>query len=210
MPISGDLSIGQDIENLELPSANDLEILRAIGDDIDARELSFQGIRRKLGVHQETLSRALHRLQRDGYVERLEHAYKVSLKGMNTILSGDLQSKAKAVPDPYSVVLLSAILPNDLNVQKLIDSLSFKWFGNLRWLGSTMSAESATLSWITSETGLKISVRIRGYAIAIETYPIDSGSIAEATRSAFDLFDHISRALRSSEKIEGTRYTTAS
>lgn len=210
MPISGDLSIGQDIENLELPSANDLEILRAIGDDIDARELSFQGIRRKLGVHQETLSRALHRLQRDGYVERLEHAYKVSLKGMNTILSGDLQSKAKAVPDPYSVVLLSAILPNDLNVQKLIDSLSFKWFGNLRWLGSTMSAESATLSWITSETGLKISVRIRGNAIAIETYPIDSGSIAEATRSAFDLFDHISRALRSSEKIEGTRYTTAS
>ena len=210
MPISGDLSIGQDIENLELPSANDLEILRAIGDDIDARELSFQGIRRKLGVHQETLSRALHRLQRDGYVERLEHAYKVSLKGLNTILSGDLQSKAKAVPDPYSVVLLSAILPNDLNVQKLIDSLSFKWFGNLRWLGSTMSAESATLSWITSETGLKISVRIRGNAIAIETYPIDSGSIAEATRSAFDLFDHISRALRSSEKIEGTRYRTAS
>lgn len=210
MSISADPAVGQDIENPELPSVNDLEILHAIGDDIDVRELSFQGIRRKLGLHQETLSRALHRLQRDGYVERLEHAYKVSLKGMNTILSGHHQSTAKAAPGPYSVVLLNAILPNDLNVQKLIDSLSFRWFGNLRWLGSTMSAESATLSWITNETGLKISMRIRDNAVAIETYPRDSASIAEATRSTYDLFDHISRALRSSEKIVGTSQTTAS
>lgn len=210
MPVDSDFSVGQDVDGLELPSANDLEILRAIGDDVDTRELSFQGIRRKLGLHQETLSRALHRLQRDGYVERHEHAYRVSLKGMNTISFGHHQSQAKVAPDPYSVVLLGAVLPNDLNVQNLIDSLCFKWFGNLRWLGSTMSSDSATLSWITNETGLKISVRIRDDTIAIETYPRDARSIAEATRSAFDLFDHISRALRSSEKTSGTHYTTAS
>ncbi|HVB12231.1 MAG TPA: MarR family transcriptional regulator [Nitrososphaerales archaeon] len=185
-------------------------ILKAIGDDVAAQNLSFQGIRRKLGLHQETLSRALHRLQRDGYVERLEHAYRISQKGLTVTqtqprLRGGLEGS-----DPYSVTLLQAVLPQDLNVNALVDSLSYKWFGNLRWLGSTQSPNSSTLSWMTSETGLKISVRIKDDALSIETYPRDSNSISDATRSAFELFDHVSRALKSSDRVSEARFSNAS
>ena len=213
MPIDQNFPIGQDVSEtdpLELPSANDMVILKAIGDDVAAQNLSFQGIRRKLGLHQETLSRALHRLQRDGYVERLEHAYRISQKGLTVTqtqprLRGGLEGS-----DPYSVTLLQAVLPQDLNVNALVDSLSYKWFGNLRWLGSTQSPNSSTLSWMTSETGLKISVRIKDDALSIETYPRDSNSISDATRSAFELFDHVSRALKSSDRVSEARFSNAS
>jgi DNA-binding Lrp family transcriptional regulator len=211
MPIIGEFSVGEELGQLdELPSANDLEILRAIGNDSDTRDLSFQGIKRKLGLHQETLSRALHRLQRDGYVERLEHAYRVSRKGLDTISAGNRNSISRDMSsEPYSVVLLRAILPSDLVVQSLTESLSYKWFGSLRWLGSTLTSDAATLSWITSETGLKISVRIKGEILTIETFPQNSGSVSEATRSAFELFDHVSRALRSSDTRRTAGHTKA-
>src|SRR5579862_1000415 len=143
-----DSPVVRGLEDLERPSDNDLVILRAIGEDHDASELSFQGIKRKLGLHQETLSRSLHRLQRDGFVERLDHAYRISPKGVHTI--GDDKSRlnplSKMEPvDPYSVSLLRAKLPSDVSTSELVNSLSFKWFGNLRWLGSTQTPESATL-----------------------------------------------------------------
>lgn len=192
--------IAQDLEELELPSENDLMILKAIGEDVDSENLSFQGIKRKLGLHQETLSRALHRLQRDGYVEHLEHAYRISPKGILTISQGKIgtQPNKLAMTEAYSISLLRAMLPADVNVRDLVESLSYKWFGNLRWLGSTQTADSATLNWITDDTGLKISVKIKDDSLTIETYPNDSYSITEATRSAFELFGQISRALKSS------------
>jgi len=214
MSIDENFQIGQDageLDPLELPSANDLVILNAMGDDDDAQNLSFQGIRRKLGLHQETLSRALHRLQRDGYVERLEHAYRISQKGLSTISSRHQRmGPGIEANDPYSIVLLRAVLPPDLNLNSLFDSLSYKWFGNLRWLGSTQSPNSSTLSWITSNSELKISVKIKDDTLTIETYPRDSKSISDATRSAFELFDHVSKALKSSDRSSETHFSNAS
>jgi DNA-binding PadR family transcriptional regulator len=183
----------------DLPSPNDLAVLKALGEDEDAREQSFQGIKRKLGLHQETLSRSLHRLQRDGFVERLDHAYRISPKGVHTI--GDYKSGLNSLAkidsvDPYSVSLLRAKLPPDVNTSDLVNSLSYKWFGNLRWLGSTQTPDSATLSWITDDSGQKISVRIKEDLLTIETFPTSQDSISDATRSAFELFDHVSKALR--------------
>src|ERR1700674_4575585 len=114
---NSDNSVARGLEGLERPSDNDLVVLKAIGEDDVAQELSFQVIKRKLGLHQETLSRALHRLHRDGFVERLDHAYKISPKGLSTISHGKLgvQPKIEAI-DPYSVSLLQAKLPADVNV----------------------------------------------------------------------------------------------
>ncbi|MFI5420747.1 MAG: MarR family transcriptional regulator, partial [Nitrososphaerales archaeon] len=176
-----DSAVVRGLEDLERPSDNDLVILKAIGEDDDARELSFQGIKRKLGLHQETLSRALHRLQRDGFVERLEHAYKISPKGLSTITHDDTGFHPKLEPvDPYAVSLLQAKLPADASMNDIVDALSYRWFGNLRWLGSTLARDSATLNWITSDSGLKISVKIKEDALTIETFPTSANSVSEA------------------------------
>jgi DNA-binding Lrp family transcriptional regulator len=212
MPLDDNFDIGQEasgIDTLELPSANDFAILRAMGDD-DTQNISFQGIKRKLGLHQETLSRALHRLQRDGYVERLEHAYRISQKGMSTISQVQPRTHRLEANDPYSVTLLRAILPQGFNVRALVDSLSYKWFGNLRWLGSTQIPNLTTLSWMTNEGGLKISVKVRDDSLSIETYPRDTRSISDATRAAFELFDQVSRALKSSDRTSEAHFSIAS
>ncbi len=52
------------------------------------------------------------------------------------------------------------------------------------------------MNWITDESGLKISVGIKEDVLTIETFPTGSDSISEATRSAFELFDHVSKALK--------------
>jgi len=197
-----DSEVARGLDELERPSDNDLVILKAIGEDEDAKELSFQGIKRKLGLHQETLSRALHRLQRDGFVERLDHAYRISPKGISTIGEPKLSPKME-MGDPYSVSLLRARLPSDVNISELVNSLSYKWFGNLRWLGSTQAPDSATLSWMTNDSGLKISIKIKEDFLTIETFPLGSNSVSDAARSAFELFDHVSKALKGSSRGSG-------
>jgi DNA-binding Lrp family transcriptional regulator len=184
---------------LELPSVNDLMVLNAIGNE-EGQNVSFQGIKRKLGFHQETLSRSLHRLERDGFVERLEHAYRASPKGIETILHGKVLSPS-GESDNYSVPVIRAMLPQDANIRELIDSLSYRWFGNLRWLGSTETANSATLAWITSDTGIKVSARIKEDSITIETVPAQGLSSPEVVRSAYDLFDQVWRSFKTLGKM---------
>src|SRR2546427_10701226 len=54
-------------------------------------QVAFQGIRRRLGIHPEQLSRALHRLADDGLVEHTEHGYRATAKAL-TVLSPDALS----------------------------------------------------------------------------------------------------------------------
>ena len=111
--------------------------------------------------------------------------------------------------DPYSVSLLRARLPSDVNVSELVNSLSYKWFGNLRWLGSTQAPDSATLSWMTNDSGLKISIRIKEDVLTIETFPLGSNSVSDAARSAFELFDHVSKALKGSTRSSRLKHQCA-
>lgn len=210
MPLDDKIRTSHELDDsVEMPSTSDFAILKAIGADGDAQQYSFQGIRRKLGLHQETLSRALHRLQRDGFIQRMEHSYAISKKGQSTISLGKLGEHI-GFRDPNSVILLQSVLPSDLNQQLLVDSMCYRWFGNLRWLGSASKNGTTTLSWITIETGLTIFVRIKDSTLTIETYPKDTNSVPEATRSAFELFDHISRSMKASDRSGLTRKSTAS
>lgn len=195
-----------ELDEIELPSESDLAILNAIGSDNDTQNLSFQGIKRKLGLHQESLSRSLHRLQRDGFVERLEHAYRISQKGLETLTheGNRIPSKIER-SESYSVPILRAMLPEHIDVRSLSDSLSYRWFGNLRWLGSMQTDDSTTLSWITNDTGLKLSVKMKDGSLSIETFPLSSSSRSEAIRSAYDLFDQVWKALKSAEKSPESR-----
>ncbi|MHB8566657.1 MAG: MarR family transcriptional regulator [Nitrososphaerales archaeon] len=182
------------IEEIELPSHNDLMILEAIGGDSDAQNVSFQGIKRKLGLHQETLSRSLHRLQRDGYVERVSQGYRISSKGRK--IAPHENSPKTRVKDQYPVSILKAMLPDDIRVQDIVSSLSYRWFGNLRWLGFGESEGATTMSWITSDSNLKITVKIFEDSLNIESYASNSESITLAIRSAYELFDHITKVFK--------------
>ena len=58
---------------------HDREVLEFLSKD-PAAQVAFQGIRRRLGIHPEQLSRALHRLAEDHRVQKTEVGYRETPK----------------------------------------------------------------------------------------------------------------------------------
>jgi MarR family len=183
-------------EDIDLPSTNDLVVLEAMGDAVGDSEskVSFQGIRRRLGVHQETLSRALHRLERDGFVQKQNREYKLSSKGEHAI-SQD-KSRERPINEAYSVPILRTMIPPGVDIFMLVTSLSHRWFGSLRWYGSSRSEESITLWWVTDDGKTKLSARIAEGFLTIESQANTLDSMSGTVRAAYEIFDHVSRILK--------------
>ncbi|MHB1908880.1 MAG: hypothetical protein ACYCQJ_08410 [Nitrososphaerales archaeon] len=181
-------------EELELPSGNDLVILEELGDSFEgnASAISFQGIRRKLGLHQETLSRSLHRLERDGLVDKLAQDYKISKKGAE-ILG---RNKDHVQEISFSIPILRTILPPEATEEQVEQALSHRWFGNLRWFGSSQSSEERILSWVTEDGKLKLSARLSDHYLTVESQATTKESMQTAIRAGYEIFDHISKAFK--------------
>src|SRR6059036_663996 len=60
---------------------HDREVLEFLSQD-PSSQVAFQGLRRRLGIHPEQLSRALHRLADDALVERTDLGYRVSRRAL--------------------------------------------------------------------------------------------------------------------------------
>jgi DNA-binding Lrp family transcriptional regulator len=186
-------------QEVELPSPNDLEILRAIGGEFDTEYFAFQGIKRKLGLHQETLARAFHRLEKDGFIERIGQAYRLSSKGHSVLGPEDTEFEPTRLPDHeiYSVPIVRTILPSDVMIEDLFRTLERRWFGNLRWFGSRKGADYVTMTWVTDDGKLKLTARISENMLVIEAFPATKDNMSAAVRAAYRLFDHITQALKS-------------
>ncbi len=184
-------------EEADLPSSNDFSILNALGSEVDAQDLSFQGIKRKLGLHQETLTRALRRLQRDGYIEHFDHTYRISPKGLETItMSNGIKGSDPTLPSTAVTPILQAMLPTDVNVGELANSLSYKWFGNLRWLGSMRTLDATTLTWIVNDTMQKITCKISRNSLTIGTTAGNNFSTSRIVPSVYEIFDQVWKSLK--------------
>ncbi len=68
VPTSADPSARDAIDDLR---EHDREVLEFLSKE-PASQVAFQGLRRRLGIHPEQLSRALHRLADDELVERTD------------------------------------------------------------------------------------------------------------------------------------------
>ncbi len=184
-------------EDPDLPSGHDLFILKEMCNEFEAENFAFQGIKRKLGLHQETLSRALHRLERDGFIEKTGNSYKISGKGQAIIVSGkDLMTSTDRHSLSYQVPILTAVLPPDLNPQEFLKALEHKWFGNLRWYGSSEGEDHVSLTWITQDGSNKLTAIIANGSLTIEVETLKGNQMPLSVRDAYQLFDHIMKTLR--------------
>ena len=99
--------------------------------------MAFNGLRRKLGAHPESLSRALRRLEREGLVERADGGYR---------------SLGETSPNQAPVVsalrpIARVELPRDLDEATIIRRLAGRWFGSLRWVGIVEPPGRRLLAW---------------------------------------------------------------
>jgi len=166
-------------------SERDTDVLSLI-DEEDLAMFTFDGLKRRLGLHSETLSRILSRLEQEGMVKKSPKGYKVNPK----ITKLKLQQTRDETP---SVVLLQTFLPSDMLTQKLISELKGKWFGILRWLGVSENSEGVTLKWVTEDGGIQIAASISGTTLNIEAKFLTENNLDLALKAAYQLMAQIGK-----------------
>ncbi len=163
---------------------HDREVLEFLSRDPSA-QVAFQGIRRRLGIHPEQLSRALHRLADDDLVQKTELGYRVTRKALEILSPGEWS------PDRPGVTILQSYLPADLDLRELVGSLRGTWVGPLRWYGFSETPEGLRLSWALEDESIQIDTQVRAGHLAIVAHVASHADLDEATRLGHLLFRQI-------------------
>jgi hypothetical protein len=127
-------------------------------------EFTFDGIRRKTGMHQEMLSRTLERLRKQSLLVRTSRGYTVSPECGVT----EIESLNHDHSGQDSVPLAQILLPSDIDVHNVIDALQRKWFSNLRWLGYSIMGERVILKWLTEDNQIQIEATFSDGSVQIQ------------------------------------------
>jgi DNA-binding Lrp family transcriptional regulator len=163
---------------------HDREVLEFLSRD-PAAQVAFQGIRRRLGIHPEQLSRALHRLAEDELVQKTDVGYRVTPKALSIFSPKEWSSNRPGA------TILQTYLPADVDMRALVAALRGSWVGPLRWYGLVESADELRLSWALEDESIQLSVRIHAGQLAIEADMASHTRLDEAARLGHLLFRQI-------------------
>ena len=176
----------------------DWQVLDAFHDA--ASSLAFQGLKRRLGMHQETLSRALQRLENDNLVERTEDGYRLTQHGSKVIHLPARRQSTK------STSLLETYLPSDVPSTDVISRLKYCWFSTLRWLGYSENENEALLTWVTDDGNTQVRARFRNNHLSIEIDSENGENSNIAIKSAHEL---AARIIREYQHVQNPRTSQA-
>lgn len=156
---------------------------------------TFDGLKRRLGLHQETLSRILARLEEEGIVEKETNGYRVTPK-ITKMKLAQIHSDVESVP------LLQTYIPSNNQAQRLIANLRGKWFGLLRWFGLSENSEGVTLKWVTEDGGIQINALISESILTIEAKFLHANNLNVALNASYQLMGHISTICSGSASVK--------
>jgi DNA-binding Lrp family transcriptional regulator len=169
---------------------HDREVLEFLSQE-PSTQVAFQGLRRRLGIHPEQLSRALHRLAEDELVERTELGYRVSRRALGILSPASLRTA-----DP-TVTILQTSLPGHVDLRGLVGALRGTWIGRLRWYGFAESDDGLRLGWALEDDSIGIEILVRPGQLTMSAKVDSSSRLDEATRLGYELFHHVSREISS-------------
>ena len=149
-------------------------------------EVTFQGLKRKLGWHQEILSRTLKRLEKDEILLKTSNGtYKLNLKRKNLPETKNREFQEEAMR------ITQILLPQDLNPKTLVLKLKNTWFGSWRWYGFTEKDTENVLTWLLEDGTLWVNLRISGNIMFIEAGPARSSKKDKCIRAGYELLNNI-------------------
>ncbi len=164
----------------------DMEVLRFIGEEA-LLGFTFEGLKRRLGAHSETLSRILDRLEEQRILEKTAHGYQVTERGRE--VTGLRQLSAS---EPR-LTLLRTLLPRVENPREAISNLRGRWFGPLRWLGYSEDEKGTSMKWITDDGSVQIDAIFSGGELTIEGRIREGKDLTDAIKASHQLVGYISK-----------------
>jgi len=167
-------------------SARDVDVLEFLAEE-DFRYFTFEGLKRRLGLHPETLSRILNRLEAEGIIKKSSEGYTVTKE----IVQHLQESRSSSAISHVS--LLQTYLPSDVPVEQLISDLRGRWFGLLRWLGLSETSEGVTLKWVTEDGDIQVDAKIALNTLSIEAKYLHGYNQNLALKAAYQLMTHIGK-----------------
>ena len=180
-------------------SERDADVVSLISQEALTR-FTFDGLKRRLGLHPETLSRILSRLEHEGIVEKGPGGYKVTSR------INQFPTVHPVGSDELRMPLLQTLVPSNVSTEQLTQNLKGKWFGLLRWLGSTEGEEGITLKWITEDGGIQVNANILTPALTIEAKFLRDKDVDMALQASYQLMTYIGRLCSSSQLIRHVAY----
>ena len=190
---------GSQDDSQDLLSPNDfhnndnkiLELLNEAGSNY-----SFKGLMRKLNLHQQSLSRALHRLEEMDLVEKSPLGYQLSKAGAVAMSRNELSQQHKPKGREY-MQLLQTYIPLNIKASEVMRHLIGRWFKNLRWMGMIRSDTGYTLQWTSDDGSFQINLRLIADYIVIETNAYTDREKVQAMVGSYAIYEHITKIMQS-------------
>ena len=170
---------------------NDGRILALLNEE--GSNYSFKCIQRRLGIHQQSLSRALHRLGEMGLVKKSEVGYHLSKTGEAAAAKTGIALDAKG---REYIQLLQTYIPVDIRPAEIVRSLVGKWFKNLRWVRLIESGTGFTLQWSSDDGSFQINLRMISDYVVVETNAESQAEKLRAMIGSYAIYEQITRALQ--------------
>ena len=167
---------------------NDTKVLELLNEA--GSNYSFKGLMRKLNLHQQSLSRALHRLEELGLVERTSFGYKL---GSFNVARAE-QREPKGIE---YMQLLQTYIPGNVKSNEVLRQLVGKWFKNLRWLGMIESGTGYSLQWTSEDGSFQINLRLISDYVIIETNASTEKEKVQAMAGSYAIYEQINRVVQS-------------
>jgi hypothetical protein len=157
---------------------------------------SFKGLMRKLNLHQQSLARALCRLEVLGVIQRSANGYRLNeseQKNAHSVKGIGVIERQRA--SEYQQ-LLQTYIPPGIKAEEMVQKLNGRWFSKIRWIGLTETGPGYVLQWINDDNTFQINVRIMWDHIIIETNAISDKDKIEAMVGSCKIFEQITKLLQ--------------
>ncbi len=172
---------------------NDNKILALLNEA--GSNYSFKGLMRKLNLHQQSLSRALHRLEEMELVEKSLAGYRLSKRGVNAMSSTELLQQYKPKSREY-MQLLQTYVPLNVKPSEVMRHLIGRWFKNLRWIGMISTDTGYTLQWASDDGSFQINLRLIAEYIVIETNASTEKEKVQAMVGSYAIYEQITKVIQ--------------
>src|SRR6266516_3605711 len=156
-------------------------VMEMLSTETDAT-YTFQGLKRRLGLHQEKLTRILRRLEDNNLVAKTEEGYRTlkhSHKASQHLVDGE--------------PVIRGQLPPGIDSQSLLGKIKGRWFKNFRWVGYANGTDELSLYWITEDNKFQVRIQLSPIEILVWSQPTDPKETDSPVTAAYELFDRISR-----------------